>query len=85
MWIILKLRYLMLIVGALSTMDAHGVLEKAKAQKIPELYPKTHAKLPRIPSPFRTEDGKEVIVAFTKNKKYTLSLFGQGLILMITY
>jgi len=36
------------------------------------LYPKTFDDLPDIPSPFFTKDGMEVLLAFTKQKKYTL-------------
>jgi len=36
------------------------------------LYPETQDKLPEIPSPFITEDGIEILVAFTKNSKHVI-------------
>jgi len=41
-------------------------------QKTYSLYPKTLDSLPEIPSPYLTKKGIEVIVAFTKEKEYTL-------------
>jgi len=41
-------------------------------QKTYNLYPQTLDRLPDIPSPFITEDGTEIVVAFTKYKKYVL-------------
>jgi hypothetical protein len=35
-------------------------------------YPQTLDSLPPLPSPFISDDGKEVIIAFLKNTKYTL-------------
>ncbi|UCG58092.1 MAG: hypothetical protein JSU70_01030 [Phycisphaerales bacterium] len=37
-----------------------------------KLYPHVHAERPEVASPFTTEDGVEVVVAFTKNKEYAL-------------
>jgi len=36
------------------------------------LHPQTYAELPEIPSPYTTEEGMEIVIAFTKNNKYTL-------------
>lgn len=41
-------------------------------QKTYLIFPKTLEELPDIPSPFTTEDGMEVVIAATKDKKYTL-------------
>lgn len=43
-------------------------------QKTFNLYPETLDMLPDIPSPFTTEDGKEIVVGFTKNEKFALVL-----------
>lgn len=37
-------------------------------------YPQTIETLPEIPSPYTTDDGKEIVVAFTKNEQYALVL-----------
>jgi len=36
------------------------------------LHPQTYEEFPDIPSPYTTEEGMEIVVALTKNKKYTL-------------
>lgn len=41
-------------------------------QKIYNLYPAVLDQMPNIPSPFTTEHGMEIVVAFTKNEKYAL-------------
>lgn len=41
-------------------------------QKTYHLYPKTLEELPDIPSPYTTEDGMEIVIAFTKDNKSTL-------------
>jgi hypothetical protein len=41
-------------------------------QKSYPLYPQTIAFKPKIPSPYATEDGTEIVTSFTKDKKYAL-------------
>ena len=41
-------------------------------QKSYPLYPKILDQMPDVPSPFRTEDGMEVVIAFTKKNKFAL-------------
>lgn len=41
-------------------------------QKTYPLYPELLQKPPDIPSPFTTEDGQEIVIAITKDGKYTL-------------
>ena len=41
-------------------------------QKTYPLYPELLQKLPDIPSPYITEDGEEIVIAITKDGKYTL-------------
>jgi len=40
--------------------------------KIYPLFPKTFETLPDVPSPFYAKDGMEVLLAYTKEGKYTL-------------
>jgi hypothetical protein len=35
-----------------------------------KLYPHTYDRMPQIPSPYTMKDGTEIVVAFTKEKKY---------------
>lgn len=41
-------------------------------QKSYALYPETMDTLPGLPSPFTTEDGREIVIGITKDKTYTL-------------
>jgi len=47
-------------------------IQHPKTKENLKLYPTTLDHFPDIPSPFITEDGIEIVVAFTKNKKYAL-------------
>ena len=37
-----------------------------------DLYPKTYAKLPEIPSPMMTKDSMEIVICFTHDNRYSL-------------
>jgi len=47
-------------------------LQISHGGKTYSLHPKTYAELPDVPSPYTTEEEMEIVVAFTKDKKYTL-------------
>lgn len=42
------------------------------AQETIKVYPHTVDELPQIPSPYVTKEGMEIIIAYTKDKKYAL-------------
>lgn len=44
--------------------------EAFQAEESLKLFPHTYDRMPRIPSPTVMEDGTEIVVAYTKNKKY---------------
>jgi len=37
-----------------------------------KFYPHTYDQIPELPSPYTMEDGTEIVIAFTKDNKYTL-------------
>jgi len=60
---------LILVLTFSQEIEPHRVSYKGK---IYSLHPQTYAELPDIPSPYTTEEGLEIVVSLTKNKKYTL-------------
>lgn len=61
-----------LFTNILSFSQKTQTIKILKTNKQYKLYPILHDNLPDIPSPFTTENGMELVVAFTKNKKYAL-------------
>jgi len=57
----------------LFTSSSYGQANQSRLQHPgPELYPATLASQPDIPSPFVTGDGAEVLLAFTKEKRFAV-------------
>ncbi len=48
------------------------VKQHQQSQESLKLYPHAYEKCPEIPSPYTMEDGMEIVVAVTKDKKYIL-------------
>jgi hypothetical protein len=55
-----------------------GLGQQAEPRKIEynqnefDLYPKAYDRLPEVPSPLRTKDGREILLALLKNNQYAL-------------
>ena len=54
--------------------SSHGMQVKSLAQTAEtfEFYPNTYDKRPELPSPYTMDDGTEIVVAITKDNKFTL-------------
>lgn len=69
--LILVLLSSLFILGLIFSQE-NELLQVSHKGKTYFLHPKTYAELPDIPSPYTTEEGMEIVVAFTEDKKYTL-------------
>lgn len=66
---VLFLLLLILVLTFSQETESHQVSHKGKTYF---LHPQTYEELPDIPSPYTTEEGMEIVIALTKNKKYSI-------------
>jgi hypothetical protein len=72
-----KSRYLIFGSYLLLSLLAFVFLQEGRPQEVFQeeeslkLYPHTYDRMPKNPSPFVMKDGTEIVVAYTKDKKYT--------------
>ena len=71
---LLLLIFLFLTISTIVLAASQGMQIKQHSQINESLkfYPHTYDQCPELPSPWTMEDGTEIVVAFTKNKKFTL-------------
>jgi len=69
--LILVLLSSLFILVSIFSQETQTILHPKTKEKL-KLHPNTLDHFPDIPSPYTTEDGMEIVVAFTKDKKYTL-------------
>lgn len=73
-------KFLVLLIALLASISAASLAYSKEAQTIKhpktkeelKLYPNTYDYFPELPSPYTTEDGTEIVVAFTQDEKYVL-------------
>jgi hypothetical protein len=71
---------LVLLIALLASISTPSLTSSQEAQTIRHpktkeeltLYPNTYDHSPDLPSPYTTEDGTEIVVAFTQDEKYVL-------------
>jgi hypothetical protein len=62
--------YLLLSLLAFVFLQEGRPQEAFQAEESLKLYPHMYDRMPQIPSPYTMKDGTEIVVAFTKDKKY---------------
>lgn len=71
---------LVLLIALLASISTASLTSSQEAQTIRhprtkeelKLYPNTYDHFPELPSPYTSEDGTEIVVAFTQDEKYVL-------------
>jgi hypothetical protein len=71
---LLLLTVLLIAIPTMPLMASQETHRKQQAQtkESLEFFPKTYDQCPELPSPFTMEDGTEIVVALTKDNKFTL-------------